>query len=300
LAGNFEKAETLLRRAVNIAQEQGNTRAVAVAQNDLGVLYAVEERFTEGERAYQLALSIFRSIGIDYETALVLRNLGSLYSNDQRADESLQAFQEASKLVDKTTRDGSALAAQIFNDQAMVYFSKRDIKKAVTLALQAMAVRPAAGRDSDLIDAQILANAGTIYQWQRRYAKAEEAYRQSLGITERLSGPSHPDAEDLYRRSLAILEQSSPVLDLRMSRTLHFLAKNYLRTGERCKAEETLAKAVEISRRHPVPDPEMPQLLEAYGDVLKSVGRTQEAQRLRGEARRIRAVSALAVRAPRK
>jgi tetratricopeptide (TPR) repeat protein len=198
-------------------------------------------------------------------------------------------------------------------------FRKREIKKAEALEVQAMAVRPAAGRDLDLIDAQILANAGTIYQRQRRNAKAEEAYQQSLEISERVLGPSHPDltltlgnlgilysemgrygdAEDRYRRSLVILEHSSPALDLRMSRTLHYLARNYVRKEERCRAEEALAKAVQISRRHTVSDPEMPQLLETYSGVLKSLGRTQESQRLRDEARRIRTASALTVRAPR-
>ena len=108
----------------------------------------------------------------------------------------------------------------------------------------------------------------------------------------------YDDAEDQYRRSLGILEQASPALDVRISRTLHFLAKNYVRKGDRRRAEEALAKAVQIARHNPTPNPEMPQLLEAYGDVLKTRGRVQEAQLLRVEARRIRAELALTIRVP--
>ena len=320
LAGNFQTAEVLLRRAIEVGQEQGNNYAVAMAQNDLGSLYAEEERFIEAERAFVTALSIFRRLrDITYEMAVVLRNLGSLHSINQRDSEALKALQEASKLVDKSTPDGGALAAQILNDQGMIHFRKGKISKAEALETEAMSVR-SDPRDLDLIDSQVLTNLGTIYQRQRRYAKAIEAYHRSLEVTSLRLGPSHPnltltlgnlgilysemgrygDAEDQYRRSLSILEQSSPALDLRMSRTLHFLAKNYLRKGDRSRAEEALSRAVQIARRNLVPDPEMPQLLEAYADVLKSLGRTEEAQRLGVEARRIRAASALTVRVPRK
>ena len=59
-----------------------------------------------------------------------------------------------------------------------------------------------------------------------------------------------------------------------------------------------MARAVEIARRNPVPDPEMPILLDAYADILKSLGKVQNALRLNTEARRMRAVMALTVRVP--
>src|SRR5262249_28812199 len=150
LAGDFQTAEALLRRALDIGQAQGNNYALAMAQNDLGSLYAQEERYTEAENRYVAAISILRRLrDVTYETAATLRNLGSLYSINRRDSEALKALQEASKLVDKSTPDGGALATWILNDQGMVYFNKGNIRKAEALEMEAMNVRSGSRRDLD-------------------------------------------------------------------------------------------------------------------------------------------------------
>ena len=71
--------------------------------------------------------------------------------------------------------------------------------------------------------------------------------------------------------------------------------KFFLRNGKKTCAENVLAQAVDISRRNPLADSETPKILDAYADILKSSGKLQEAQRLRAEAKRIRATMALTV-----
>jgi tetratricopeptide (TPR) repeat protein len=101
---------------------------------------------------------------------------------------------------------------------------------------------------------------------------------------------------DQYRRSLNILKQMSPAPNARIVRTLYWLGQNYLQQGEKASAENVFARAVEIVQRNPVPDAETPMLLDAYADILKSVGKLQEA--LHAEAKRARAAMALTVRVP--
>ena len=170
------------------------------------------------------------------------------------------------------------------------------MSRAEPLLVQAMATRSLARGDEDVTDAQILNNLGAIYQKQRKYAKAEESYKRSLEITERRLGPVHPylawthgnlaelytemrrykETEDQYRHSLSIFEQMSPVPNARIAQTLYRLGQNYLKQGDKARTESALARAVEIARRNPQPILEMPALLDAHADILKSLGKTQE------------------------
>jgi tetratricopeptide (TPR) repeat protein len=110
--------------------------------------------------------------------------------------------------------------------------------------------------------------------------------------------PRHSEAKDPYLQSLNILEQMNPIPDDSIVGTLQALSKIYLREGDKSSAESALGRAVEISRRNPVPHPDMPTLLDAYANVLKSLGKFQQAQSLNAEARRTRAAIALTVRVP--
>jgi tetratricopeptide (TPR) repeat protein len=263
-----------------------------------GMEYENEERLIEAERAYSQALSIFRRIpDKNYETAAILSNLASIYSLNRRYSDALKVLVEAPKLLKKNTPDEQALTAQLLNSRGMVYFRQGKLRAAEALLAEALEMRSLAGVDSDNIEAQILSNLGSVYQKQHKYGKAEESYTRSLAITEQRLGPMHPyltltlgnlgglytelrrysETGDQYRRSLTILEQMTPAPDARIVRTLHWLAKNYIQLGEKTSAESALARAVEIARHNRVPNPEMPMLLDAYGDILKSLGKVQEA-----------------------
>jgi tetratricopeptide (TPR) repeat protein len=309
----------LLRSALEVVQRSRDDYTVAAIQNDLGTLYQSEERLNEAEQAYRNALSIFRRIpDKNYDTAVVLRNLGSVYSLDRRDSEAFKVLHEASKLIKKDTPIEQELSAQILNCLGLVYFRQGKFGRAETLLAQAIGIQSVTD-DLDLDDAQILTNLGSIYERQHKYGKAEESYKRSLEIAERRLGPLHPDltvtlgnlgilytemrryseAKDQYRRSLTILEQTRPTLDGRIVWTLHWLSKTYIQEGNQSSAESVLAQAVGIARRDPAPNPELPLLLDAYADTLKSLGKLQEALTLHAEARRTRAAMALTVR-PRK
>lgn len=314
-AGHFEKAETLLRRALEAAQRSRDDYTVATVQSDLGTLYHSEERLIEAEQAYKKELSILKRMqGQNYGTAVVLRNLGDVYAFDGRDSEALKVFKEGSKLIKKNLPNERILAAQILNSLAAIYLRQGKMSRAETLLAQAIEIGSAAGGDSG----EIPNNLGALYQRQMKYGKAEASYKRSLEIAEQRFGSAHPnitvtltnlaglyletgrysEAEDRYRRSLTILEQTRPALDGRIVRTLQWLSKTYLKEGEKTLAESALAQAVEIARHNPASDPAMPMLLDTYADVLKSVGKLQQALPLQAEAQRMRISMALTVRVP--
>src|SRR5262245_6123861 len=122
-AGHFESAETLLRSALELAQNSGDDIAIAAVQGDLGAVYENEERLIEAERAYSQALSIFNRIpDKNYERAVILRNLASVYSLNRRYSEALKVLGEASKLLKKNIPAEQILIAQLLNGRGMIYF----------------------------------------------------------------------------------------------------------------------------------------------------------------------------------
>jgi tetratricopeptide (TPR) repeat protein len=317
--GRYEKAEMLLNNALRLAQSKGDDSAVAATLDDLGIVYQDGERLGEAERAYVTAITIFKRLpGKEYETAVVLRNLGTIYSITARYSDALQVFQQGAKLLKNKTPDEQALSAQILTSLSILYFRQGKLRQAETQIARAGELRSAAAFQSDLIDAQMLSQIGAIAQKRRKYEKAEQSYRRSLEITQQQLGLEHPyvaialtnlanlytemrrhrEAEGLYRHSLSILERLKPVPDGRLIDTLQALSRLYLNEGENTAAENILAQAVAIARGNPALGPSVPTLLDAYAKILKSLGKTQDAQSLVDEARRRRAALALTVRVP--
>jgi tetratricopeptide (TPR) repeat protein len=318
-AGHYEEAETLLRTALELAEKNTDEYAAALAHCNLGAVYENEERLIEAERSYKKALSIFRHIpDKKYDTAVVLLNLSSLYPVDRRASDALKLLQEALELLKKNTPDERVLTAKILNGFGIVYFQQGKMSRAESLLTQAIRIRFDREPDSEFVGAQILGNLGSVYQRQHKYAKAEESHKRSLEIAEHVLGPVHPylatilgnlgglyieshrysEAKDQYRRSLSILETMRPVPDRTIVGTLRALSLIYLQEGEKTTAERMLERAVNIARHNRAPDSEMPSLLDAYADILKSLGKMQEALTLQAEARRVRTILALTVRVP--
>jgi tetratricopeptide (TPR) repeat protein len=318
-AGHYERAETLLLSALKLAEQSNDDYQVAAIHDDLGALYEYEGRLSEAERYIEKALFLFKRMpDTTYEIALVLHNLAGVYSLNHRDSAALKDLRQALKLLKGNSANEQTLAAQILNGFGMVYFRKGNPSRAEKVLAQAMATRSAMRTGPIDVDAQILNNLGVVYQKQHRYSEAEESYKRSLEIETRVLGCQHPqltfpltnlgslytemqrlsEAGAQYRRSLDILEKMSPIPHGRIVETLHVLAQVYLREGDTTGAESTLSRAVQIARRNPRPDLRMPSLLDAYADILRSLGKLNEAQLLTAEARFMRATETMTVRIP--
>jgi hypothetical protein len=72
-----------------------------------------------------------------------------------------------------------------------------------------------------------------------------------------------------------------------MIHALHGLSKLYLEKGDKTQAEQVLARAAEVVGPSPVWNPEVPDLLETYSKLLKSAGKSQQAEDLHWRASRL-------------
>ena len=81
-----------------------------------------------------------------------------------------------------------------------------------------------------------------------------------------------------------------------MIHTLHGLSRVYIEKGDKTQAEAILAQVANIIGPHPSWNPEIPEVLEVYARLLKSVGKSQQARDLHGRAARALASMTLTVR----
>jgi tetratricopeptide (TPR) repeat protein len=199
------------------------------------------------------------------------------------------------------------LELQILNGMGAVYFQQGKTKKAkVTLdrALK-MKTKPQNGPTLDFAD--VWNNLATIYVDERNYAKAADSYMRALELTERRLGASHPnlamildnlglmyiamrryeEAERYFHRSLDILERNGLMSNYLAFRTLYGLGRTYVEKNQRNQAEAQLNRAVQIGRTTAQRNTEMVEALELYSNLLRSLSRQSDAERLHSEAARI-------------
>ena len=315
--GHFGEAETLFLHALHLAETKRDEYSVALSLSGLGDVYQNQGHFEEAQSAYRSSLSILKRVpDSDLVLAVVLHNLADAYTAEHRYQDSLATLSEASRIAQKANPTQDELAGLITNSFGVVYFYQGKNRKAESFFEAAINIYSAHGSPFAADMAQSVNNLAELYRRKRQFQKAEDSYKKSITLTEQQLGSSHPDltlilenladlytdlkryteAEALYRRSLSILEEEKPLLAVRMIHTLHGLSRVYIEKGDKTQAEAILARVADIIGPHPSWNPEIPEVLEVYARLLKSVGKSQQARDLHGRAARALASMTLTVR----
>jgi tetratricopeptide (TPR) repeat protein len=318
-AGHFAQAEVLLREALEASRRDDKKTEIAETLNRLGDVYLSEDRFTEAEDAYSLALSLYKqSPSTEIGGVVALRGLGMAFAFQGRDQKALSALNKALHEAKTNFTSETQLTAEILNSLGMMYLVQHSYKKAERLFLDVVRRKSAVDGGNDLTTAGALNNLAQIHREQQRYIDAEKEYLECLRITVELLGPSHPQAAItrgglglLYLRtgrlddakaqlveSLRITAQTDPVLPGRIVRILHMLGEIDDRQGKLAESEEVFARAVETARQNPRRDPETIAVLNAYSAILKRSGKAEQARNVQREADLQRATMALTVRVP--
>jgi tetratricopeptide (TPR) repeat protein len=321
-SGNYPQAERLLTKALDAAQEANDPYDVAITYSRLGDIYQEEMRLQEAERVYRASISILlREPDGSHALAIVWRNLGSVLTAETDYREALAALDQAWRLVEKKKLEDPELNAEILNGQGIIHFYQGRFVKARTYLTRAAQIKLVATGPWDLSGEDVLNNLARVYQATGDLQKAEQTYKQALGLAESRLGVSHPnlagflsnlgalcldlkrykEAEDYFQRDVQILDQSGRVSDeFRMMEALHGLGKTYMKETDQVRAESALRRAADIARRNQnqaILIPEILRLLDDYSTVLRDLWNPVDADRLVAEAKRIRAAAAFTVRA---
>jgi CHAT domain-containing protein/Tfp pilus assembly protein PilF len=227
-AGNYERAETFLRRSLALTEQQkgADDPALGAPLNNLATLY------------YETG---------DYAKALPL-------------------FERSYNIVSKAKGAEHPDTATALNNVALLYDELNDFKRAEETMLRALAIREKAlGREHRDV-AVSLSNLAGLYDELGDHARAEQTYRRALAINEKSLGASHPDtattvnslallyehmgdtlqAEQLFRRALADKERSLGATHPDVAVTLDNLGNMYFNRGDYARAEAMYKRSLSI------------------------------------------------------
>jgi tetratricopeptide (TPR) repeat protein len=167
-------------------------------------------------------------------------------------------------------------------------------------------------REEERKGAEDLALAGTLYRLailrrqQGEFAEAEQLYRRTLEIRERIQGPNHPDvaqvlnnlaaleaaqgkydaAQPLLERALTIRQTALGEDDVLTAESLSNLALLHAAEGDAAAAEPLYQHALSILEKTNSPHPdELARVLDNYAALLHETGRDADAEALEARAR---------------
>jgi len=301
----YSEAIPFAQRALDIREKtQGSDHPnVAVALNNLAILYRKLRQYAAAEPLYKRALAIQeRASGPDSaKIAVPLNNLANVYKDQGRYADAEPLYKRALTIWEKTLGPEHSNALVAANNLADVYRYQHRYADAEPLYKRVLAVRERTLAPDHLDIAVSLSDLAQLYEGQGRYSDAEPLYKRSLEIEEKKFGLDHASvlravtnlanlyqkegrfdaAEPMYKRSLATWEKTLGPADPLVALALSNLANVYKNQGRYTEAEPLYKRSLAIREKvlnenHP----DVASALNNLANLYRIQGRYSEAEAL--------------------
>jgi serine/threonine protein kinase/Flp pilus assembly protein TadD len=298
--GEFERADPLLDRAVDIRRlaADGDELALAQALHFQAILIDQQGHYEDAEEPIRRAVEIReRRLGDHPDLGHSLNTLGNVLWHQGRLDEAEVVHRGALDLRQRILPpDHTDIGQSMHNLGALRYFAG-DLAEAERLWRRSAEIEEAAHGPDDWNLATSLHTLAIVCSDQQRFGEALELELRSLAIREKVLGPNHPhvalslttlgniyretdreaEAEPLIRRAISIMEAAvgptnGEVLWMRRS-----LARTLISLERYADADTELAGQIEIIESTPVTS-ELPSALSTLGELRVKQGRFEEAE----------------------
>jgi tetratricopeptide (TPR) repeat protein/tRNA A-37 threonylcarbamoyl transferase component Bud32 len=303
----YGEAEALYRRALRIRERSVGTEHPDVAEvlRDLGILYHVQGRYAEAEPLFRRALAIReKALGPDHpDVGGDVNSLAALAFEQHRYEDAEALYRRALNIRRTTLGPDHPDVAVCLVNLAVLHFYRGQTRETEALYRQALAIQEKALGPNHVSVAESLILLGDLLGSLDRKDEAEPLYRRAMAIHEAgldAQGPlpyaatatslaslyddvgRYRDADRLARRALEIRSQALPGDDPLLAESLHNVAHvGHRHLGRHEEAEQLYRRALAIrERKLPADDPALAQTLRDLADLLRSRGRTAEAETL--------------------
>jgi CHAT domain-containing protein/tetratricopeptide (TPR) repeat protein len=305
-AGKYAEATEIAKLQLAVAERKfrADHPSVAIALNNLALLYQAQGRYAEAEPLYKRTLTtIEKALGADHHNvATPLNNLAELYRAQGRYGEAEPLYKRSLAIREKALGPDHPDVGQSLNNLALLYDAQGRYPEAEPLYKRTLTIFEKALSPEH---ATALNNLALLYQAQGRYAEAEPLFKRALAAREKSLGPEHPDvgqplnnlaelyraqgrygeAELLYNRALAIFEKALGPEHPSVAIALNNLALLYKAQGRYAEAEPLYKRTLTIIEKALGPDH---SLVATALNNLAELGRYAEAEPLYKRALAIR------------
>ena len=261
--GLYNESEPLVRKALEIRENQLGPEDLQVAQSLMGLalLFEKQGKYPEAEEFSQRSIEIQeKSLKSDHpDIAKSLHLLGRIYYRQIKFDATTKLYKRALEIREKALGPNHLDVAESLNDLGALHYFQSQFDEAEQYYLRALDIRESV-LGSDHPDVGLTLNSlGGLYLWLGRYDEAEPLYERALAIRQKTLGPDHPEVANSYN-NIAIL---------------HHHQKNY------AEAEKYYKISLEINKKslrenHPATAGNM----EDLAALCHVMGRTDEAEAL--------------------
>lgn len=176
--GNQVLAERCCREGVAILQELDAPSELAIAHNNLGIIYQMQGRLDEAMGQYKQAARLFLATGNVRGQAKVANNQGQVFHVHAQRDQAAVFYQRAIELYRQVGDDVHAARSQV--NLGIVLYELGQVHEALALHIE---VEPILRRLGDRPwVARVVNNQGVFLQSMGKAVEAQAAYDQAAGI----------------------------------------------------------------------------------------------------------------------
>lgn len=256
-AGDWSNASETYRRALAIAQEQGDLQALAQVYLLLGSLAGAQEKWQDANTEYHHALDVYQELDQPQEQAGTWVRLGDMHRQAASYDDAMAAYDHARNLYQKT---GNRLSeGTVLERIGHVEADRAEWDRALDQYQAALHVYNA------IQARRAKANVYRAFERAVRGAKLREADQAATHGDSRLDAGEWTAAEDAYREALDLYAESG-------ERVLQ--AQMHNQVGAALEAQMRFEDALS-QYRAALSGFEQVGIIEAQVAVLSNIGATQ-------------------------
>jgi len=308
--GEHRRAEQVLRRAVAVAEHEGQPAELATVLNLLASLMVTEGRLDEAEALAERVFALRERVhGRDHpETAAAMVNLALVELDRGRFAEAESMLAAALVTLERRLGPDHLQVAQAVNNLATARKGLGHLDEAEALYRRALASLVGRLGSEHSTVAVIHNDLAVVLLEQGRFAEAEAEYERAVDVAVKSIGPAHPvtaifqgnlaesillqgrgsEAEPLYRRSLAALRDAFGSSHAMVADVTRGLGRTCASLGRVAEAEELLLESTRTweavgGSSHP----ELGKALTQLGSFYLDCGRPEDAEPVLARARGI-------------
>jgi tetratricopeptide (TPR) repeat protein len=180
--GKFDEAENMHSKALQIQKELGNLEGMAKQYASLGVIQQTRGHLDQAESLHAIALQIHQRIGRLDGVASNYADLGVIHLTRGNLDEAEKMFEKALQ-SHKTLGRLEGMASQ-YGNLGLVHQRRGDLDKAEKMHLKALHIEESLGRLKGM--ASQYGNLGALYQTRGDFDKAQKMLSKTVEIEQKL------------------------------------------------------------------------------------------------------------------